>query len=137
MGGRVAYPLGTLYHGTKFAVEGISEALSYELEPLGIRVKIIEPGGVATDFAGRSFTFTHDPALVEYQPIVDGVMAGFAGSPVGGTAGGVAEVIYSAATDGTSQLRYVYGEDAKKGVEARAALDDATFMAGIRGRFGL
>ncbi len=137
VGGRVAYPLGTLYHGTKFAVEGISEALSYELEPLGIRVKIIEPGGVATDFAGRSFTFTHDPALVEYQPIVDGVMAGFAGSPVGGTAGGVAEVIYSAATDGTSQLRYVYGEDAKKGVEARAALDDATFMAGIRGRFGL
>jgi NAD(P)-dependent dehydrogenase (short-subunit alcohol dehydrogenase family) len=137
VGGKIAYPLGTLYHGTKFAVEGLSEALSYELAPLGIQVKIIEPGGVATDFAGRSFAFSHDPALADYQPIVDGLVAGFAGNLARGTASGVAEVIYTAATDGTAQLRYVYGDDAKKGIEARAALDDATFMAGIRSRFGL
>ena len=43
IGGQMTFPLGTLYHGTKFAVEGLSEALHYELEPLGIRVKIIEP----------------------------------------------------------------------------------------------
>ena len=49
-GGRVTYPFGTLYHGSKWAVEGLSEALHYELAALGIGVKIIEPGGVRTDF---------------------------------------------------------------------------------------
>lgn len=44
IGGQVTFPLGTLYHGTKFAVEGQSEALHYELEPLGIRVRMVEPG---------------------------------------------------------------------------------------------
>lgn len=57
IGGRMTFPLGSLYHGTKFAVEGLSEALHYELEPLGIRVKIVEPGMIATDFSGRSFDF--------------------------------------------------------------------------------
>jgi short-subunit dehydrogenase len=50
----MAFPLGTLYHGTNFAVEGLSESLYYELGPLGIRAKIIEPGGMKTDFDGRS-----------------------------------------------------------------------------------
>jgi len=44
IGGKMTFPLGTLYHGTKFAVEGISESLHYELEPLGIKMKIVEPG---------------------------------------------------------------------------------------------
>ena len=55
VGGKMTFPLGTLYHGTKFAVEGLSEALHYELEPLGIKVKIVEPGVIATDFLVRSF----------------------------------------------------------------------------------
>ncbi|WP_244228721.1 SDR family oxidoreductase [Mucilaginibacter endophyticus] len=54
IGGKMTFPLGTLYHGTKFAVEGISESLSYEVEEFGGKVKIIEPGAIATDFAGRS-----------------------------------------------------------------------------------
>ena len=49
-GGRMAFPLGTLYHRTKFAVEGLSESLYYELGALAIRVKIVEPGGMTTDF---------------------------------------------------------------------------------------
>jgi NADP-dependent 3-hydroxy acid dehydrogenase YdfG len=44
IGGQITFPLGTLYHGTKFVVEGLSEALHFELEPLGIRVRIVEPG---------------------------------------------------------------------------------------------
>jgi len=70
VGGRVTYPLGTLYHGSKWAVEGLSEALHYELLAFGIRIKIIEPGGVRTDFSGRSFVFTHDPELADYEPLV-------------------------------------------------------------------
>jgi short-subunit dehydrogenase len=44
MGGRIGIPFGTAYHGTKFAVEGISESMRYEIEPFGIKVVLIEPG---------------------------------------------------------------------------------------------
>ena len=46
IGGKMTFPLGSLYHGTKFAVEGLSESLHFELLPLGVRVKIVEPGMV-------------------------------------------------------------------------------------------
>ena len=48
IGGQMTFPLGALYHGTKFAVEGISEALHFELAAAGIKVKIVEPGGHLT-----------------------------------------------------------------------------------------
>ena len=54
IGGVVAGPGIGFYNATKFAVEGISEALAAELAPLGIRVTIIEPGPFRTDFLGRS-----------------------------------------------------------------------------------
>src|SRR6478672_4223382 len=54
MGGRVTFPLYSVYHSTKWAVEGFSESLAYELRPFGIRVKIVEPGVIRTDFYGRS-----------------------------------------------------------------------------------
>ncbi len=50
MGGRITFPLYSPYHGTKWAVEGFSEGLQFELEQFGIRVKIIEPGAIKTDF---------------------------------------------------------------------------------------
>jgi NAD(P)-dependent dehydrogenase (short-subunit alcohol dehydrogenase family) len=138
MGGKVTFPLGTLYHGTKFAVEGLSEALHYELAPLGVRVKIIEPGMVKTDFAGRSFDFSNDPTLSEYQPVVQSLMSAM--GPMAETASPpelVAEVIFKAATDGTDQLRYEAGADAVQLLAGRRATDDATFLAGIKAQFGL
>ncbi|WP_431209873.1 SDR family oxidoreductase [Puia sp. P3] len=54
IGGRLTFPFSSLYHATKFAVEGLTESLQYELNPLGIRLKIVEPGGYKTNFAGRS-----------------------------------------------------------------------------------
>jgi NAD(P)-dependent dehydrogenase (short-subunit alcohol dehydrogenase family) len=138
VGGKMTFPLGTLYHGTKFAVEGLSEALSWELEPLGVRVKIVEPGAIKTDFAGRSFDFSNDEGMVEYQPIVQklfaalGHLTSHASDPLV-----VAKVIYEAATDGSNQLRYTAGEDAKALMAQRKHADDATFMKGIRDQFGL
>ena len=114
MGGKMTFPLGSLYHGTKFAVEGISESLRYEVEQFGGRVKIIEPGAIATDFAGRSFDFNNDEKLTAYQNIVTKIMTVFpqmikSASPISV----VASVIYEAATDGKSKLRYMAGKDAK------------------------
>ena len=58
IGGMVANPASGYYCATKFAVEGLSEALAKEVEPLGIRVTLIEPGPFRTDFQGRSMTTT-------------------------------------------------------------------------------
>jgi NADP-dependent 3-hydroxy acid dehydrogenase YdfG len=138
IGGKITFPLGTLYHGTKFAVEGLSEALSFELEPIGIRVKIVEPGMIKTDFGGRSFDFNNDESMAEYQELVGKLFAGFGAlAESASEASVVADVIYEAATDGTSQLRYTAGEDAEQLLAARRAEDDATFLAGIRARLGL
>ena len=138
IGGKMTFPLGSLYHGSKFAVEGLSEALSYELEAIGVKVKIVEPGAINTDFAGRSLDFTNNESMTEYRDVIGKTLGAFqsagelASDPIV-----VAEVIYEAATDGTDQLRYTAGADAEMIIGARNAQDDATFMHGIRNQFGL
>jgi NADP-dependent 3-hydroxy acid dehydrogenase YdfG len=138
VGGKMTFPLGSLYHGTKFAVEGISESLNYEVEQFGGQVKIVEPGMIATDFAGRSFDFSNDESIAEYHNIVGSLMSAM---PVmaqnASPASMVAEVIFEAATDGKNQLRYIAGEDAKVLIENRKQYDDATFIGGIKSQFGL
>jgi NAD(P)-dependent dehydrogenase (short-subunit alcohol dehydrogenase family) len=138
IGGRIAFPLGTLYHGSKFAVEGLSEALHYELGAIGIRVKLIEPGMVRTDFGGSSFDFSNDPSLTDYQPLVQSLFAALgplmaAGSPPEL----VAEALFAAATDASDRLRYEVGPDAEHLLAGRRAADDATFLSGIKAQFGL
>lgn len=138
IGGKMTFPLGALYHGTKFAVEGISEALSYEVEQFNGKVKIIEPGSIATDFAGRSIDFNNDETLAEYQPLVGKVMSAIPAlyqnaSP----ANVIAAVVYEAATDETNQLRYAAGDDAKTFIANRQQFSDALFIGGIKTQFGL
>lgn len=138
IGGKMTFPLGALYHGTKFAVEGISESLSFEVEQFGGKVKIIEPGAIATDFAGRSFDFSNDETFTEYQSMVGKVMEALpALFDTASPASLVAEVIYEAATDGTNKLRYHAGEDAKAIIENRKQYDDETFIGGMKAQFGL
>ena len=138
IGGKIAFPLGTLYHGTKFAVEGLSEALSYEMAAIGVKVKIVKPGAVKTEFGGQSFNFNNDESLAEYQQIVGKTLAGFvpfnekATDPIV-----VSEVIYTAATDGKDQLRYIAGEEATLVLANRKSADDGSFMNGIRAMFHL
>ncbi len=107
MGGRLTFPLFSLYHGTKWAVEGFSESLQFELSPFNIRVKIIEPGAIKTDFYNRSMDVMTKPGLTAYDPYVNRAMANM--NKFGETAPGpekVAQVIYQAATDGSGKLRY-------------------------------
>jgi NADP-dependent 3-hydroxy acid dehydrogenase YdfG len=138
IGGKMTFPLGSLYHGTKFAVEGISESLSFEVESFGGQVKIVEPGMIATDFGGRSFDFSNDESQTEYQPIVGALMAAMpVMSQNASPASVVANVIFEAATDGKKQLRYTAGEDSKTLMANRKQFDDETFIGGIKSQFGL
>jgi NAD(P)-dependent dehydrogenase (short-subunit alcohol dehydrogenase family) len=65
MGGLIGFPGIGYYNATKFAVEGLSEALAREAAPLGIRVTIVEPGPFRTDWAGRSLK-TPKLAIADY-----------------------------------------------------------------------
>lgn len=137
IGGRMAFPLGALYHGSKFAVEGLSESLQHELAPLGIRVKIIEPGMIRTDFGGRSFALSNEPAIAEYQPSVGALFEAMGPLMASGSEPElVAEVVYAAATDGSDQLRYEAGADAVEILARRRTADDAAFFADIKAQFG-
>lgn len=138
IGGRITFPLNSLYHGTKFAVEGLSEALQYELAPLGIRVKLVQPGGIDTDFGGRSLDVSNDPALAEYRPLVQKAIEVLGPMMAqGSTPERIAEVVYAAATDETGQLRWEAGADAVALLAERRASSDAAFFAGMKARFGI
>jgi hypothetical protein len=105
---------------------------------LAERVKIVEPGAIATDFTGRSLDFSNDESMTEYQPIVGKLLAATqAMFGQASPASVVADVIYEAATDGTDQLRYAAGEDAKAIIAQRQQADDATFTSVIKSLFGL
>ena len=133
IGGQITFPLGTLYHGTKFAVEGLSEALHYELEPLGIRVRIVEPGMIRTDFGGRSFDFAMDDTLPDYAPTakaMERLFGKLASAPSAPEV--VAEVIWDAVNEAGDRLRFRAGPDAHALLEDRKAQDDATFIGRLK-----
>ena len=137
VGGKITFPFVSLYHGTKFAVEGISEAMYFEMQEIGCKVKIVEPGAIKTNF-DQAMDINNDESISEYQGLMQKLMAVM--EPMlenGSEPEVVAEVIYEAATDGTDQLRYVAGEDAKEWIKNRKELDDETFMEGTRQMIGL
>jgi NAD(P)-dependent dehydrogenase (short-subunit alcohol dehydrogenase family) len=70
MGGLVTFPGLSVYHGSKFALEGLSEAFGKELAPFGVYVTAVEPGGFRTDWAGRSMVRA-DRAITEYDEIFE------------------------------------------------------------------
>lgn len=133
IGGLMTFPFISLYHSTKWAVEGYSESLSYELGELGIQVKLIEPGGVSTDFSGRSLDMAMPQNTEDYNEALTKFQAAMtAPRPGGSTAEQIAEGIFNAATDGKKQMRYVLGADAVQTYATRKEVGDDMFMAGMR-----
>lgn len=110
IGGLWSFPISSVYHATKFALEGWSESMSFELSQFGIGIKTVAPGGILTDFAGRSLDMNSQP---EYQEMENRMFSGFEEAfKSASTAEKIAEVVYEAATDGKDQVRYVAGADA-------------------------
>jgi NAD(P)-dependent dehydrogenase (short-subunit alcohol dehydrogenase family) len=134
-------PMISLYCASKFALEGFSEALSYELSSLGVSVKIIEPGGVTSTGFGKRSGIEAAAAnnIADYGPFIDATMEVFAdlrASRASATSEEVAEVIFIAATDGTDQLRYIATDDIKPLVAARRETSEAEYIAFMRARVG-
>jgi short-subunit dehydrogenase len=116
IGGLMTIPTFSVYNASKFALEGLSEGLWYELKPFGIGVKVVEPGGIKTDFAGRSMDQWDTSSFPEYKPLMDVMLSRFTNPDYTKNFSEpelVASVIYEAATDGKDTLRYLAGKDAK------------------------
>jgi NAD(P)-dependent dehydrogenase (short-subunit alcohol dehydrogenase family) len=135
IGGLVTFPFNSVYHATKWALEGWSESLAYELAPFGIKVRTLAPGGIATDFAGRSLVMTPHPA---YMEAIGKTMKAFmdperrAG---GSTAEKIAEEAHAAVTDASDRVTFVAGDDARATYGQRLAAGVEAFRKGIRERF--
>ena len=138
MGGRITIPFGSLYHATKWALEGLTESLQYELNPLGIRLKLIEPGSYQTNFNGRSLNFFGAGDQPDYQDSFARFTV-MAKQPGRGNPdlSEVSTAIYQAATDETDQLRYIVGNDARTLIQTKQDKGDAAFKELITGHFGL
>lgn len=135
-GGQVGLPFGSLYNSSKFAVEGFSESLSHELSPLGIVVKIIEPGGVDTNFRGGLEMIKNE--VSEYNSLIGNFFGRYAQATAHlpkATSEDVGQAIYEAATDEKTQLRYVIGEDAQFYIDTKFENSDSDFIKIMRDRF--
>ncbi len=123
IGGLRSFPALGYYNSTKFAVEGLSEALWQEVEPLGVKVMLIEPSGFRTDWAGRSANET-DHQIADYARTADkstrqlrAISGNQAGDPVR-----AAEAIVKAVESSDPPHRLLLGNDAFEG--AMAKLDE-------------
>ena len=135
IGGLVTFPFNSVYHATKWGLEGWSESLAFELQPFGVRVKTVAPGGIATDFASRSLVLSMHPAYAAHIAKVMGAFTNPERRSQGSTAEQIAEVVYEAATDETDRVTFVAGEDAKANYARRLEVGIDAFRAGIRAMF--
>lgn len=132
IGGTVTLPFNSIYHATKFALEGWSESIAYELEPFGIAIKTIAPGGILTDFSGRSLDMSRHQAYEEVFNKCYSVLRNPERRNSYSSAEQIAEIVYEAATDGKSQLKYIAGEDAKGYFQMREALGQEGFRKEVK-----
>lgn len=114
MGGQMSFAGFSAYSGTKFALEGMTEALADEVNPLGIRTLIVEPGAFRTSLMAN---LTASPAIADYEPTVGATRSGSAASDgvQPGDPAKAAALILAALDADVTPLRLPLGED---GVEA-------------------
>jgi NAD(P)-dependent dehydrogenase (short-subunit alcohol dehydrogenase family) len=134
--GIVPMPLVSVYTASKFAIEGFTEALSYELSYFGAGAKIVEPGYAP----GTSFTAS---GMERMRGLVPPSYAPYAEQLLGGLGGGkhtvdldVARAVWLAATDGSTRLRYPAGPDAEDLAALRRAFPGEDYLERMRAAVG-
>lgn len=140
VGGRVGAPILSAYQSTKFAIEGLSESLYYELEPFGIKVVIIEPGFIKTDIMNSSIQARGSSnSDSPYFQVTNKVKAYFRSmvnnNPSVTFPSEVASVILEAIRSDNPKLRYIVGKDAYQILTAKAQLPEAEFLEMIKTQF--
>jgi short-subunit dehydrogenase len=138
MGGKITFPLYSIYHATKFAVEGFTESLHYELSQFNIKMKLIEPGPIVTDFYGRSRQFIkptdtnqYDGFIQKFNDAAEKVMKDAEGPGV------VAKMIYKSATDNSNQMRYAVGKPGPMLLMLRKLLSDKLYFLMVKKSYNL
>jgi NAD(P)-dependent dehydrogenase (short-subunit alcohol dehydrogenase family) len=132
VGGRIGIPGLSAYHSTKFALEGLSESISYELEPFGIKVVLIEPGFIRTNIMNSSIIAKKaqdqkSPYFSLTQQLERSFKAAMVNTSASSTPEVVAKVVVQAITSESPKLRYVVGNDAASIIQARTTLSDTEF----------
>jgi NAD(P)-dependent dehydrogenase (short-subunit alcohol dehydrogenase family) len=142
VGGRIGIPVLSAYQSTKFALEGLSESMSYELEPFGIRVVIIEPGFIRTNIINSSTTAekaldSKSPYFSLTQKVKNHFKSMMENASSSSPPEEVAKVILQAITSENPQLRYTVGNDAATIIQARMNMPDNEFKKMIMQNFSL
>ena len=135
--GRFGYPTGSAYVSTKFAVEGLSESMAYELAPFGIKVILVEPGVIKTNIANGMVVAkkSQNPDSPYFQ-IMQKMSTSFehmlenASSP-----DLVAKVVLQAVTSENPSLRYLAGKDVEMWVESKRNMSDDEFYKMMKQSF--
>ncbi|MGB5090250.1 MAG: SDR family oxidoreductase [Nitrososphaeraceae archaeon] len=130
--GRFGYPGGSAYVSTKFALEGLSESISYELEPFGIKVALVEPGFVRTNFSNVISKRSQAPES-EYSKMME-IMAGRIEEMRRNASSSelVANIVLEAVTTKNPNLRYLAGKDVEQWIEQKKKLSDKEFFNMIK-----
>lgn len=134
--GRIALPLFSAYHGTKFAIEGVSESMRYETEPFGIKVILVEPLVVKTSFfrnlKGRKAAESSSPyaSMVQTMDKAWDHVSDRATPPEE-----VAKVVLKAITSEIPSMRYMVGGDAIQMIEEKKRMSDLEFEGLIKQQF--
>jgi NAD(P)-dependent dehydrogenase (short-subunit alcohol dehydrogenase family) len=133
VGGRVTFPLFSIYHGTKWAVEGFSESLHYELREFGIKIRIVEPGAIKTDFYSRSREFVKPTTTTDYDKLVETAnkISSEAGEK-GASPDLVAQTIYKAAMTSGYKMRFPVAYPANVLLPLRRIMPLSWFIGFVR-----
>lgn len=134
--GRIGLPFASIYESSKFAVEGFSEALNFELGNFGIKVKIIEPGSSQTNFGNARKSTTNE--IADYNPYLAKFFENYPKKTAPyktATPQEVAETIYNAVTDKSDKLRYVIGGDCQFFVDTKDKNSEEIYIQSIQSFF--
>jgi NAD(P)-dependent dehydrogenase (short-subunit alcohol dehydrogenase family) len=128
--GRFGFPGSSAYVSTKFAVEGLSESMSYELEPFGIKVVIVEPGVIRTNFVdGMVVAKKSQKPNSPYSQITQKIATGFEEMLKNASSADlVAKVVLDAVTDKNPSLRYLAGSDVETWLGGKRKIADEEFL---------
>jgi NAD(P)-dependent dehydrogenase (short-subunit alcohol dehydrogenase family) len=132
--GRSGYPMASVYASTNFAVEGLSESMVYELTPFGIKIVIVEPGIVKTNFL-KSMVMTKKSQRLSsaYSPLVRGFKKNMEKMIQNGAVPeDVAKIVLKVINSKNPRLRYPVGYDSHRWMELRKSMSDEEFIRMIK-----